>query len=196
MRVVILSSDPLFGEGLKCLLGGQAWCVSVDTAGTVQDLAEVQENHAVNVVVAAIGRTQNALLKGLEAAKRAHGFKVVAISDSDSLAAPLKDIADRVAVRAAGFEGLRTAIRELDKPAVKAGSMIREPLANYGMPRRLTQREREVARLVSQGLPNRRIAKVLGIQEQSVKNLVSMVMRKLHCENRVQVALHLSAQSH
>jgi DNA-binding NarL/FixJ family response regulator len=43
-------------------------------------------------------------------------------------------------------------------------------------------------------MSNRRIAESLGIREQSVKNLVSVLMRKLHCENRVQVALQLTGQ--
>ena len=37
----------------------------------------------------------------------------------------------------------------------------------------------------------RRIGQIMGLQEQSVKNLVSVVMRKLNCENRVQVALKM-----
>jgi DNA-binding NarL/FixJ family response regulator len=49
--------------------------------------------------------------------------------------------------------------------------------------------------MVAKGLPNRRIAQSLGLREQSVKNLVSTVMRKLDCENRVQVALKLAARS-
>jgi DNA-binding NarL/FixJ family response regulator len=40
-------------------------------------------------------------------------------------------------------------------------------------------------------MSNRRIAHVTGLREQSIKNLVSVVMRKLNCENRVQVALKL-----
>ena len=71
---------------------------------------------------------------------------------------------------------------------------IHEPLSIYGAPRSLTKRELEVAQLVAQGMPNRRIAAVLQLQEQSIKNLVSAVMRKLDCENRVQVALRLSGR--
>ena len=72
--------------------------------------------------------------------------------------------------------------------------MVQEPMSVYGTPRMLTKRELEVAQLVAQGMPNRRIAAVLQLQEQSIKNLVSSVMRKLDCENRVQVALRLSGR--
>ena len=69
-------------------------------------------------------------------------------------------------------------------------AVVMEPRANYGS--RLTEREMDVAKLVAQGHPNRRIAELLELQEQSVKNLVSVIMRKLQCENRVQVALRLT----
>lgn len=78
--------------------------------------------------------------------------------------------------------------------AAVSPSMMNEPVSIYGAPRSLTKRELEVAQLVAQGMPNRRIAAVLQLQEQSIKNLVSAVMRKLDCENRVQVALRLSGR--
>ncbi len=55
----------------------------------------------------------------------------------------------------------------------------------------LTRREYEVAELVAKGMSNRTISEVSDLREQSVKNLVSVVMRKLKCENRTQVALKL-----
>ena len=59
----------------------------------------------------------------------------------------------------------------------------------------MTKREYEVAALVAKGFSNRRVAEVTGLREQSIKNLVSVVMRKLKCENRVQVALRLANAS-
>jgi DNA-binding NarL/FixJ family response regulator len=41
-------------------------------------------------------------------------------------------------------------------------------------------------------MSNRKISQITGLREQSIKNLVSVIMRKLHCENRVQVALKLA----
>lgn len=58
----------------------------------------------------------------------------------------------------------------------------------------LTDRERAVAEKLAQGLTNPEIAVGLGIRPQSVRNLVSSVMRKLGCQNRIQVALHWKEQ--
>lgn len=94
-----------------------------------------------------------------------------------------------------GIELIR-AIREAkfgeELASMGKGVRVRERMTPYGMAQDLSPRELEVAQLVAKGLPNRRIATITGLQEQSVKNLVSTIMRKLRCENRVQVALCLS----
>jgi DNA-binding NarL/FixJ family response regulator len=53
----------------------------------------------------------------------------------------------------------------------------------------LTRREREILRLLMEGLTNREIGRQLAIQEQTVKNAVSVLCDKLHVRNRVQLAV-------
>lgn len=55
--------------------------------------------------------------------------------------------------------------------------------------RGLSPRELDIAILISQGLTNREIAQRLGLSEQSVKNLVSRILKKKGLTNRVQIAL-------
>lgn len=47
-----------------------------------------------------------------------------------------------------------------------------------------TPRERAVATLLAQGLPNRLIAERLGVTEKTVANYVSTVLLKLGADNR------------
>jgi DNA-binding CsgD family transcriptional regulator len=54
----------------------------------------------------------------------------------------------------------------------------------------LTCREREVLALVAEGLPNRIIARSLGISEKTVKNHLAAVFVKLGVSDRTQAALH------
>ena len=56
----------------------------------------------------------------------------------------------------------------------------------------LTQREYEVAQLVAAGYPNRRIADRLNISEQTVKNHVQSIYRKLALSNRVELTIRLT----
>jgi DNA-binding NarL/FixJ family response regulator len=53
----------------------------------------------------------------------------------------------------------------------------------------LTGREREVLVLVARGLPNARIAEVLGLSEANVKSRVNRILTRLGLENRVQAAV-------
>ena len=52
---------------------------------------------------------------------------------------------------------------------------------------KLSEREKEVLQLVSQGLGNKEIGKVLFITESTVKNHLRNILDKLHLQNRMQL---------
>ena len=60
----------------------------------------------------------------------------------------------------------------------------------------LTARQQEVADLVKEGLPNKLIARHLGMTEATVKVHVRQIMRKLGVKNRTQVALSIASDYH
>lgn len=55
----------------------------------------------------------------------------------------------------------------------------------------LTNREWQVAELIAEGLPNKRIAVRLSISEQHTRQIVSMILSKLGLDNRVKVAIEV-----
>lgn len=55
---------------------------------------------------------------------------------------------------------------------------------------RLTDRESEVLRLVARAMTNREIAETLLISEQTVKNHMKKILKKLHLKNRVDLAVY------
>lgn len=72
-----------------------------------------------------------------------------------------------------------------------AGAAMREPpLAGSDQ---LTAREREVLQLVAEGLPNKTIARRLGISDHTVKFHVAALMNKLGAASRTE-AVHLGAR--
>lgn len=58
----------------------------------------------------------------------------------------------------------------------------------------LTDREREILRLVGQGAHNAEIAAQLGIAEKTVRNRLSIIFDKLHLNNRVEAALYATRE--
>jgi DNA-binding NarL/FixJ family response regulator len=100
----------------------------------------------------------------------------------------LKDVEPQDLVRA-----IRTVHQggSLLDPAV-TGRLMAE-VADRGRERSadaLTAREREVLALIAQGLPNKRIARELGVAEKTVKTHVGNILAKLGVTDRTQAALY------
>ena len=53
----------------------------------------------------------------------------------------------------------------------------------------LTEREREVAELIADGLDNREIAQAAYLSEGTIRNHISTILSKLHLKNRTQIAI-------
>ena len=69
--------------------------------------------------------------------------------------------------------------------------VARQPSAVRAAPAEdLTEREREVIRLVAQGRSNQEIAQKLVISDKTVKTHVSNILGKLHLEDRTQLAIY------
>src|SRR3954452_6991945 len=62
-----------------------------------------------------------------------------------------------------------------------------EPAEPYPV---MTEREREVLRLVASAMTNKEVAITLHISEQTVKNHLKSIRQKLHAKNRVELTLH------
>ncbi len=102
-------------------------------------------------------------------------------------------------------ERLVSAIRTVQAGDIAAGAwlgrMVRKNAASAGAGarERITARELDIVGLAGQGLENKEIAARLGIAEQTVKNHMSRVMKKLGVRNRQELAvfairLHLESE--
>jgi DNA-binding NarL/FixJ family response regulator len=74
-------------------------------------------------------------------------------------------------------EAIALAMTDNDPPPADAG---------WG---RLSPREREVSRLIAQGLTNRQIARALAITEKTVGSHVDHIMTKLDLRSRTRIAV-------
>lgn len=196
MRIALCSREPLFGEALGSLLSHEGnFDVVARESSPRACLSAVKDHRAQVIVLDGHGLQANDVEFFMGA--RAYGdFGIILIGGETDVELGEHNI-DAVLSRDSGSTALFRAVRETGASFVRApvGGRVRERRSNYGSGIELTRREYEVASLVAKGFSNRRIAAVTGLREQSIKNLVSVIMRKLKCENRVQVALRLTTAS-
>lgn len=193
MRIALCCKEPLFREALASLLGHEGnFDVVAKTSEPRACITGTKEQRAQIIVVDTRGLDQSDL-EFLMGARAYGDFGVVMIADEDEAEQFAQYTIDAMRTRNSEFE-LFKAIRDVGASFIKtAPSRGRNTRGTKVSELELTRRECEVALLVAKGYSNRRIAAVTGLREQSIKNLVSVVMRKLKCENRVQIALRMAA---
>jgi DNA-binding NarL/FixJ family response regulator len=74
--------------------------------------------------------------------------------------------------------------------ASRLTSMLRDEKPKKAMDIEVTEREREVLDLVSQGLSNKEIAKELYLSEGTVRNYVTGLLEKFSLRDRTQLAIY------
>lgn len=199
MRVVIVDDDSFFRSGLRALLEGDGVEVVADWRSAEEALEGL--DRAAPDVVAVGGPTACDLDSARRIAERASGPKLLVLSD----AVDAEDAAAYVAAGAAGCltkeasEGeLVAAVRAVAAGAAVFSPSIARSLAalgrverdDPGLERELSDRERDVLRLVAEGKDNGEIARDLFISGQTVKNHISSILSKLGVENRIQAAVY------
>lgn len=192
MRVGVLCQDALLRDGLLSLIVTMPQVEIVAADGRFRSISALADIGQVDAIVIPIDSLSNSELMPIQTLRTAKGARLIAISSKPGHQNGLQKIFDAVVPRSAGAHGLKSALSSLRlaPPRASGSEMGLGAPAPVGL--RLTRREQQVAQLIAKGMSNRKIAEMLGIREQSVKNLVSVLLRKLECENRVQVALQLS----
>jgi DNA-binding NarL/FixJ family response regulator len=195
-RILVIADDPLARAGLAAVLDVQPACAVVGQIAAQADLAAEVEAARPDVVLWDLGWNPETMLTRLvELAEELP--PVVAL-------APLDGEMERFAAEAwqAGAAGLlpRAASAETMAAALAAAArqlvvlergiarqMVALPIAGAPGERlmeTLTPRELEVLHLLAEGLPNKAIARHLGISDHTVKFHVNAIMGKLGAQSR------------
>ena len=206
VRVVLVDDDPLVRAGLRMILGGAPDIDVVAEAADGQDAVDAVLREAPDVVLMDIRMPR---MDGLAATRRmldrGTSARIIVLTTFDT-----EDmVVTALSYGAAGFLLKDTSPADLVDAVrrVAAGQPILSPsvtaqlIATVTRPRdeavqrsaqarlaRLTEREREVAKAVSEGLTNAEIADRLHLGVATVKTHVGALFSKLDVTNRVQIA--------
>lgn len=184
MRVLIVAPEQLTRDAYTALLQTHRILV-VGVSGSTREIISRARQEEADVILIDSHRLDDRDYEFYNGAQMYGELNTVVIVDAEA-AAPINGTA---VLRSCSAEELCRTLRQV------AGPSIRQPRRGRGRPRNTTNglelstREYSVALLIARGESNQAIAKQLSLKEQSVKNLVSTIIRKLRCENRVQVAL-------
>jgi DNA-binding NarL/FixJ family response regulator len=196
IRVVLVEDHALVRAGLQQLLAGAGDIETVAVAADGAEAIELVSEHRPDVVLMDLSMPGT---DGVEATRRimagpaparvvvltsfSDRERIMAALDAGAVGYLLKDLdPDEL------FRGVRAASRGESPLAPKAASELLRggrPAVDPG----LSQRELEVLGLVGDGLPNKLIARRLGVSEKTVKAHLTNVFRRIGVTDRTQAAL-------
>ncbi|GAA3681839.1 LuxR family two component transcriptional regulator [Lentzea atacamensis] len=202
IRVLIADDETLMRAGIRLILENDPEITVVAEAGDGRQAVELALKHSVDVALLDIRMPGGDGLKAAEKIASSTNVVMLTTFGEDSY------VAQALKVGATGFLLKDTPPQELINAVRKAANgdpilapqitrrLIEKHLAapdDSGAARRkidtLTETERNVLKLVGEGLSNTEIGEQLFMATGTVKAHISRILPKLECANRVQAAI-------
>lgn len=200
VRVLIADDHPLFREGVVHSLADEPDITVIGQAATGEEALRLARDLLPDVALLDIAMPgQGGLATVAQVAAACPATKIVMLTvseDEDDLLAAFKAGARGYVLKGVSARELARIIRAVAggevyaSPALAAGMLMELTRGRPPDPlNELTDREREVLRLVAEGLTNREIGERLYLAEKTVKHHMTNVLGKLHVRSRVEAAL-------
>jgi DNA-binding NarL/FixJ family response regulator len=201
IRLVLVDDHPIVRQGLTSALEDEADFQVVGAAGSAEEAIAVVPRLRPDVVLLdlelpGLGGVE-AIPRLIEASPPTKVLIFTAYDTDERVIGALRAGARGYLLKGASVADIARAIRD-----VASGGSALEPrvaakvvatVRTHRAADHLTDREREVLRLIAQGLPSKQIARALNISERTVKFHTASLLHKLGAENRAQ-AVALATQ--
>lgn len=193
IRILIADDHPFFLDGLTANLEAEPDMKVVARAADGRQAVELSRQHAPDVILIDL---RMPLMNGVEAIREimadspASRIIVLTTYDGDEdIHRALKAGAKSYLLKDVFREELLAAIREVHGGRRHIPAQVAGRLAERAFADELTEREREVLRLIAGGKSNREIGAALSIAEGTVKAHVNNILNKLNANDRTQAAM-------
>ncbi len=199
MRIILADDHVMIREGLRPFIERLGPEVTVLEAGNLADaLAHLQAPEPVDLVILDLKMPGMNGMQGLAELKQQHPklrcVILSAMADRDHVIEAMRLGDDGFIPKSLSGAAMVSALQlvlsgERFVPSVLVDTGGRSPGEDHGGDdplSRLTPRERDILRLLREGLPNKVIASRLDVSEVTVKSHLGNVFRKLNVSNRLQ----------
>jgi DNA-binding NarL/FixJ family response regulator len=206
--ILVVDDHPLFRRGIRMGLEGERDFLIVAETADGPAALQAADQFTPDVVLLDISLPTMSGFDVARAIKRRHPRSAVIIltmhEDDGHLFAAIRSGADAFAAKSIEIDELARLIRHLatadgetPAPSLMASRMLDDVRsgarrgaldANDYSP--LSPREVEILGFVSQGLSNKEIAGILSISDQTVKNNITSILRKLQVNDRTQAVIY------
>jgi DNA-binding NarL/FixJ family response regulator len=198
IRLLIVDDHSMVREGLRAFLRLQEGIEVIGEASGAVEAIRVAATSAPDVILLDLvmprGDGIGAIRRLLETAPGGRVLVLTSFADDAQIFAAMAAGAAGYLLKDVDPQALADGIRDVHagRPALDpsvASRLMRADRTPRPAHARLTPRERDVLRLVVEGLANKQIAQRLGIGEKTIKTHVSRVLGKLGVADRTQAAV-------
>jgi DNA-binding NarL/FixJ family response regulator len=207
IRVFLCDDHTLFRQGIRKLLELEHDIIIVGEANDGIEMLENLKKAGPDVVLMDIGMSQmdgvTATYKVKKTLPHTNIIILTVYEDEPHIFKAIKAGAMGYLLKDASIDELIEAIRRVYKgealiqpviatKVLKEFTLISQRQTRIGdrFYNDLTEKEKEILRLIALGGTNKEIAKKLGITEKTVKNHISNIFQALHVNNRTKAALY------
>jgi DNA-binding NarL/FixJ family response regulator len=203
IKLIICDDQEVVCQGLKAILSTSENIRVMGIANNGIEALELLQNHPVDVVLMDL---KMPIMNGIHATKaikeKFPEIKILVLTTYDAdawLFDAIRNGADGYLLKDTSREALVQAIEEIvvgNTPVdSKVAGKLFKQLSKQAMPGdstlggNLSDREKEILKLITQGMANAEIAQTLFLSEGTVRNYVSAILEKLEVDDRTQAAV-------
>ncbi len=179
IRIVIADDHPVFRFGLRALLNAMPDTEVVGEVSTGEEVLAMAGSVRPDVILMVTMLEDDSVFAAMRAGARGY---VVKGADPTEVLRAIRAVADGEAIFSPGIA--ERLIRYFTSPPVGAGD--RALPAEAPIFPELTERERDVLKLIAQGLTNSAIAEQLLLSPKTVRNHISNIFSKLQVADRAE----------
>lgn len=200
IRILVADDHPLFREGVVHSLASERDIAVVGQATTGEEALRLAQDLLPDVVLLDVAMPGwGGLATAAKLATACPAIKVImltVVEDEDKLLAAFSAGARGYVLKGVSARELADVVRGVERgevyvsPSLAAGILVALTHSRPADPLgELTEKERDILKLVGEGLTNREIGERIHLSEKTIKHYITNILQKLQVRSRVEAAL-------